>query len=502
MLNSNIYVKIHFLRLSSKYHFQRIYRLEDNLEAIDRVKDLPDIQLKFMQVLEILYNDDFLLKRNVNVSTDDFFKILWNLTHFFDQVRGIHEFFWLKMLCPYPGFVPTLKGMCESFNIADADEVFNLDRISPDFNYSRYFFGISECSEPSQGYPLRSKGSSMGVDSSLYRSFLGDDPPDLGPFEDQVLTAGFRIFFHHPYELPTSRSPEFSTLEKKTIRYWISPKITTIDESLVEMSPEDRNCFLPDEKPLNFFKVYTKVNCEHECMSSAMLKACGCVEFFMVRDSNARICGVIDKPCFDDFKAHFDTEICQCLRPCHEIDYQIESEILTLYKKFEIFLHDPKSLWHRFKIYFKDNSVNEMVRRKQYDFVDAISFIGGLFSLAFGFSFLSLTEIIYWFVGIKKIATRKSQRKVRCTENAWQNKTPKRSSFLKKIILNYLENSSPHGFNYMATSNRFENIFWFLTFAASMTCSLIIVAKVGDKVPNSRIIAVEDNLLFDQNVSK
>lgn len=58
----------------------------------------------------------------------------------------------------------------------------------------------------------------------------------------------------------------------------------SIDDDLKAWSPEKRNCYVPGEMELNFFKIYTKINCEHECLSIDTLKKCGCVPFHMISE--------------------------------------------------------------------------------------------------------------------------------------------------------------------------------------------------------------------------
>ena len=85
-----------------------------------------------------------------------------------------------------------------------------------------------------------------------------------------------------------------------------------------------RNCFLYQEKKLKFFKVYTKNNCENECLADFMLSNCGCVEFFMIRNSITRICSAIEKDCYDVARNAFEKvrSDCGCLQLCDYVKYK------------------------------------------------------------------------------------------------------------------------------------------------------------------------------------
>lgn len=60
---------------------------------------------------------------------------------------------------------------------------------------------------------------------------------------------------------------------------------------------------------------------------------------------------------------------------------------------------------------YKKSTYNPLVRKKQFDIVDFLSFLGGTMGLLMGFSVLSFFEMIYW-LGIRtlmKILKRSSK---------------------------------------------------------------------------------------------
>lgn len=62
----------------------------------------------------------------------------------------------------------------------------------------------------------------------------------------------------------------------------VSPQMQLTDDVLKSWQPEERGCFVEGEKSLKYFRIYTRVNCEHECLSEAILNACCCVPFYMI----------------------------------------------------------------------------------------------------------------------------------------------------------------------------------------------------------------------------
>lgn len=63
-----------------------------------------------------------------------------------------------------------------------------------------------------------------------------------------------------------------------------------------------------------------------------MINSCGCVEFFMIRNSTTRICSASEKKCYGRAKVDFIEveQKCSCLRPCNYVKYNIEIKAMNL----------------------------------------------------------------------------------------------------------------------------------------------------------------------------
>lgn len=98
-----------------------------------------------------------------------------------------------------------------------------------------------------------------------------------------------------------------------------------------------RKCYFQDEGHLRFFKSYTQVNCELECLTNHTLTKCGCVKFYMPRNSQTRVCGIAKLSCCNDaeteliqmkFKGSLERsgykKQCDCLPSCTTISYDAE----------------------------------------------------------------------------------------------------------------------------------------------------------------------------------
>lgn len=151
-------------------------------------------------------------------------------------------------------------------------------RVSPDFTYKLpSWYKNSEEAK----FPWKSPSASSGFSFQPLAAKIGNySYNDRNIFQPYEL---FRVIIHSPKELPYRASFHFFFERLDFITIYVQTQFEMIDQDLRSWPPEKRNCFLEGEKKLKFFNIYTKINCEHECLSEASLKACGCVPFYMIR---------------------------------------------------------------------------------------------------------------------------------------------------------------------------------------------------------------------------
>jgi Amiloride-sensitive sodium channel len=107
----------------------------------------------------------------------------------------------------------------------------------------------------------------------------GRDYSDSNPFEP---FDGYRIIIHNNDELPSYSGYQLYHMDFFETKVSIVPEINLLDNDVKALNLGRRNCFLPHEKSLKYFKVYTKKNCEQECLSSMMKEACDCTQFYVI----------------------------------------------------------------------------------------------------------------------------------------------------------------------------------------------------------------------------
>lgn len=150
----------------------------------------------------------------------------------------------------------------------------------------------------------------------------------------------YKVSLHFPDEIP-SFSNVFTSISLKEFKYVrISANIQKVDENFLKFPPEQRKCFDENERKLRFFKSYTKLNCEHECMTNFSYKSCGCVSISMPRTDDMKVCNFEKIDCSknifkfwaksfyenDENKQMYPDFPCNCFPTCTKIEYEIVTE--------------------------------------------------------------------------------------------------------------------------------------------------------------------------------
>lgn len=220
---------------------------------------------------------------------------------------------------------------------------------SPDYGYKKGY--------RQQEYPLRIFNARQGEAFHVMMQVSLDDIEYLcaGVIE------GFKVTLNTPGDMRRSSTRYFNALLSEQVDIFIDPKMITTSKKLRRYKPIQRQCFFNFDRNLRFFKIYTKSNCEAECIANYTLLKCGCVKFSMPRkitmikpinpnsfllkpwflgDKNTKICGTGRAQCYRDAeKKLFGEDVidhvrkdsskvfratCDCLPACTSIKYSAD----------------------------------------------------------------------------------------------------------------------------------------------------------------------------------
>ncbi|XP_037955002.1 sodium channel protein Nach [Teleopsis dalmanni] len=227
---------------------------------------------------------------------------------------------------------------------------------------------------------------------------------------DQITSysLGFKLLIHDPDHFPSAHdTAKFVGLNEEVFAT-ITPVETFSSSAVKSLAIEERQCVLPHEVPMKYFKSYVGAHCELNCRVMNMVKFCGCYAyFFEIKGVKDRICSYKDVPCltekFTDIFGRFRNTQCTCPNVCERIDYDTDLDSADLdlnVPTVDTFYDDIQKDYAVAHIFFN----SQVYRRVRHDLlsnmVTLVSNLGSAFSLFVGMSMVSAVEIIYYFTVI------------------------------------------------------------------------------------------------------
>ncbi|XP_031621761.1 pickpocket protein 28-like [Contarinia nasturtii] len=216
------------------------------------------------------------------------------------------------------------------------------------------------------------------------------------------IEQGFKIVLSIPGEALRMSQNYFRITQLSFIE--LDPELITTTDRLRHFQPNQRKCFYGDERRLRFFKMYTAINCEEECLANFTKIMCACVKFSMPRDENTKICGGAKMKCLNDARKIFWATIsgkivrdkCNCLPACTVIKYNAELRKLNLKTNIRSTNFKKDHILSLAKIQFKLAIVKKSEKIELYSVSDFLAICGGLLGVFVGVSVLSIIELVYF----------------------------------------------------------------------------------------------------------
>lgn len=369
----------------------------DELLSLELINQVYDLNLK-LNALN--------MTSGANNFPNELEKIAMPLDKIFDTCRyGSFRFSDCKK---YFTKIITDVGVCYTFNMLDYRDLFNADHLdeslkSPDHGKKADWFLEKEYrSLKLETYPRRVLGSGLMAGLSI-----------------QLKNNNFRLAIHTPAEIPQISKQFISIQGQKQTTIALRPQMIYASKDLNGYNPNKRQCYLPGERNLKFFKVYSKSSCELECLADVSYRECGCIKFSMPHGNETNICDNSKLECLHDAEMKYillDLKIklfekqlakdkkagkslktdaktleipksCNCLPSCASL--QFDAEISQTNTKSDV---------TQINIYFKEAFFSRLKRYEMYGWSEFLSNCGGTLGLFLGCSICSIIEIIYHLV--------------------------------------------------------------------------------------------------------
>jgi len=269
--------------------------------------------------------------------------------------------------------VLTDRGYCYSFNLQGFNTIFNEKIISEDFhsykrsNVRKSMFAfhplinekLDDMNEVFQwsldhSYAKDHDADSVPVNAEKGKFFSFNIHLNEFDTSNICMQIGniFSFYIHLPNEIMLPMHQEHYVEFKQKRDIVLAAKAYKVDEGMKKFPTKIRGCYFEDEKRLKYFKTYTKVLCEYECMTNYTLSECGCVKFSMPREPNTLVCTIDDVGCYlkamkkwpDYGKVNNRFEAtCGCLKTCNNIKYEVKFDKISTSENV-MFIYDVYNL--------------------------------------------------------------------------------------------------------------------------------------------------------------
>ncbi|XP_059223216.1 pickpocket protein 28-like [Stomoxys calcitrans] len=228
-------------------------------------------------------------------------------------------------------------------------------------------------------------------------------------------SMGFKMAMHMPNERPNVREVGLLVAAGYETKARVRFEKLEADPGLQDVDLKYRQCEFQDEHELIYFASYTQLNCEAECQAESMMRHCGCfLNYMPKRFENATVCSIYHSQCVERIRLHSmlnddddDERECDevCLPSCYALRFY--AEFFSTPLEHGNFVNPNPGIRNFSKEYVEKNIAiltmfyndNSFFSNKQTEFIgmtDVLSSVGGLIGLFFGFSFISLAEIIFY----------------------------------------------------------------------------------------------------------
>ncbi|XP_063532882.1 pickpocket protein 28-like [Cydia strobilella] len=142
------------------------------------------------------------------------------------------------------------------------------------------------------------RGRANGAREDIYLLLKEITDRDFGC--DGQTRPGYKVYLHHPAELPQASLHSYAAQPGKTTSFAIKLDILDTAQELAGYAPHVRQCYFTSERYLQFFQKYTSSNCQLECLTNYTIQSCGCVSFYMPRNDSTAICKGDQLKCIQD----------------------------------------------------------------------------------------------------------------------------------------------------------------------------------------------------------
>ncbi|KAG6460950.1 hypothetical protein O3G_MSEX012324 [Manduca sexta] len=215
----------------------------------------------------------------------------------------------------------------------------------------------------------------------------------------------FQILISDPNDYPeTTVLYRYITLGE-SVDIKVEPMVFQSENDVRRVEPEKRTCWFHDEVLLGHTDRYSYETCNTECRMRNYLEICGCIPFKYPREKSIRICEFEDLRCLNNVTVNKSIKQMHChpicYMECRDKKYTITSDLVPFLPEnypWNLTKDYNGSSLSALQVYFGKSNCNCYKLDLLIDFNYFIATYGGVFSLSFGGSIITLFELVYLIV--------------------------------------------------------------------------------------------------------
>ncbi|XP_036227734.2 pickpocket protein 28 [Bactrocera oleae] len=367
-----------------------------------------------------------LCKGDVNITISNAITDWNNLTYFIHEISQPCSNMLLK--CKYAGIIfncteifrplITDNGLCCTFNMIDPMFMFrNFNSKSfanVNYHYPEGYVPVHWSSEagypndlPEKFIPMKSVGTGESVGLGLILDAESEEY-----YCSSSDSIGFKILLHNPLEVPNMHEIGLLLSPGLETKIRIQPEKVESETYLRFISKNARKCLFENEERLEMYTEYTQRNCGIECSAAVILENCGCLPHYVPKFfGNETTCSMSMYNCVESTR--LETMLIDntrrdcsdvCMPSCNDLSYMptfFSAPLIHSGFQNDKFAKNISNTYLEkniavVNIYFKDTIYRSQKNSDLIGITDFLSNIGGIISLFFGFSFISLAELIFF----------------------------------------------------------------------------------------------------------
>jgi hypothetical protein len=205
-----------------------------------------------MQIVSLIANDKFMSQNNMSAPTEGFVDLMTHFHNFFRMNYARRSPYPLSMYANWSSQYDTnwtrvlfKTGFCFTFNYPNASQIFHSEKIAKDFDYTNVTllrsFSTKKFVYKHLVYPLKGPKNHVALDLQFAtleynKNYYNETKPD-------EMRNGYQFMLHEPFEVLSDDAIPLFAITGEKLNYFIVPEKMSYDESIVDFTPEERNCW-------------------------------------------------------------------------------------------------------------------------------------------------------------------------------------------------------------------------------------------------------------------